>query len=695
MAVRARSSTDPLLAVAMVSSGAITAQYLIGKAIRDGIYFSQFDKTTFWKMMLATSAVSIALSVANARATSRLSPSRLVPALFVVSAALFIAEWVFLRRAPGVVAIWLFLHISGLGPMLGSGFWLIASERFDPRTVKKRVGQIAAAGTLVGVLGGLVTVPLIRALGTASMLPILAAINVLCAWQTWRLAGPAPARGGHAPSTISGFKVLADAPYLQTLALMLVLGTMSAMLFDFLFKGAAQDALKSRDALSDFFATYYAAVGFGAFVLQTSSSRQVLERFGLRAAVSSPSVALLAGGVGTLAIPGLASAVAVRGAESACRVSLFRAGYELFYAPIAPAEKRAVKSIIDVGADRLGDAAASGLIPLLLFAPPAIQRSAIVWVGIACSALALVLARRLNRGYIQALERSLLDRALDVDLSDVEDRTTRETILRTLHRPTGVTGKPPSVDADVVAILALRSGDPDAARRVLHDEHGLSATLVPHAIPLLARSSLAADTIRALRKTAEERVGALVDALLDPNQDFVVRRRLARVFSICVSQRAVDGLLLALDDLRFEVRFQCARSLAVIVERNRAVSIDHEQVLAAVQREVKVARAVWDGRRLLDDVSVGDPPAAVDEFAQPRTAQSLIHVFTLLSLVLPREPLHVAFRGLNTDDGRLRGTALEYLENTLPPPIRQALWPLLEAAPASASPIAAKVDAGL
>jgi len=71
MANRVRSSPDPLLATVMVSSGAITAQYLIGKAIRDGVYFSQFDKTTFWKMMLVTSAVSIVLAIANARVAAR------------------------------------------------------------------------------------------------------------------------------------------------------------------------------------------------------------------------------------------------------------------------------------------------------------------------------------------------------------------------------------------------------------------------------------------------------------------------------------------------------------------------------------------------------------------------------------------------------------------------------------------------
>jgi hypothetical protein len=56
----------------------------------------------------------------------------------------------------------------------------------------------------------------------------------------------------------------------------------------------------------------------------------------------------------------------------------------------------------------------------------------------------------------------------------------------------------------------------------------------------------------------------------------------------------------------------------------------------------------------------------------------MAHVFTLLSLVLHREPLQVAFRGLHVDDPLLRGTALEYLESVLPEKIRVGLWPFLE-----------------
>jgi hypothetical protein len=46
--------------------------------------------------------------------------------------------------------------------------------------------------------------------------------------------------------------------------------------------------------------------------------------------------------------------------------------------------------------------------------------------------------------------------------------------------------------------------------------------------------------------------------------------------------------------------------------------------------------------------------------------------------VLPAEPLRVAFRGLHSDDQRLRGTALEYLESVLPRDVRDRLWQFLD-----------------
>src|SRR5262249_16383423 len=107
---------------------------------------------------------------------------------------------------------------------------------------------------------------------------------------------------------------------------------------------------------------------------------------------------------------------------------------------------------------------------------------------------------------------------------------------------------------------------------------------------------------------------------------------------------------------------------------NPNVHLHPERVYQVVQAELAVGRPVWESRRLLDGF-VSESP--LDEYVRDRAGQSLAHVFTLLSLVLPRQPLNIAFRSLTTGDRQVQGTALEYLENVLPAAVKQALWPYL------------------
>src|SRR5262245_29613059 len=350
-----RPAVDSSVFTAMICSGAVSAQFIAGKATRDALYLAHLDVTTLPVMVMVTAVVSILLVIASSRTLRSVTPGAFMPAAFAASAALLFGSWFILDWAPRLAAQAVYLQISGLGPMLGSGFWLIATERFDPHTARLNFGRIAGVGTITGLVAALVTWPIGKTIGIEAMLPLMALLNLICAWQIRILAGPqvltihekamevAPDLSATSPR--SGLRVLAGAPYLQNLAALVLLGTVAAAFIDYVFKVQAVQYFGRGDSLLQFFALYYAGVSLLAFVVQSASAQLVLERLGLAVTTATPSLALVAGGLGALVFPGLGGVLVARAGESTLRSSLFKTGYEIFFTPIASHDKRAAKSI--------------------------------------------------------------------------------------------------------------------------------------------------------------------------------------------------------------------------------------------------------------------------------------------------------------------------------------------------------------
>ena len=116
---------------------------------------------------------------------------------------------------------------------------------------------------------------------------------------------------------------------------------------------------------------------------------------------------LLPGGVGLgalggLLVPGLPSVALARGLEIVMRNSFFRSATELLFSPVSLSERRATKPIIDVGAARIGDIAGAGIVQLALLTAPARVAALLLGATVALAAGALEVARRLQRGYLDA-----------------------------------------------------------------------------------------------------------------------------------------------------------------------------------------------------------------------------------------------------------------------------------------------------
>lgn len=692
---------------ALLSAAIMIAQQVGSKATRDALFLSSFDPEDLPRVVIASAAASMVAVLAASRAYARFGPAKVVPGAFGVSAALYAGEWALAEPLPRPVAVVLYLHTAVFGALVISGFWSVVNERFDPHSAKRVVSRIGTGATLGGVAGGLLAERVGEWGDANAMLLVLGALNALAAVGVTRIGVPDGRRPESDP-TEGAMEVLRRAPYLRSLAALVLLTAASAALLDYAFKAeAARHFEQGSDALLRFFALFHVGAAVLSFLLQTGLAKPALERLGVAgSAATLPVVVLVTAAVGA-GLTRLATVVVARAAELVFANSIFRSGYELLYTPVDPDEKRPTKALIDVAGNRLGDALGSGLVLVALAAAGALAVPVVLGLAAAVAVLSLYVARRLHRGYVGQLEASLrkgTPAAAEAELHHAATLQTlstlgldREALFEQLaaqqswservthpsidgpeeddaQEPDGIDA--PADDPVHEAARVLRRGDAAAIRELLGAEP-LDPRLADHAIALLARRDVHHEAIAALREVADQVVDRLTAALTDPDQPFAIRRRLPRVLEVCDSAAAAYGLAAGLDDERFEVRYRCALALARIAARDPRLRPPTGRVHEVVSRELEAGRKVWDSRRLLDDDADEDAPL-LDRALRDRVHRSVEHVFTLLSLAHEAEPLRLSLAALASDDRALRGTALEYLENVLPEDIRNALFPMLD-----------------
>jgi AAA family ATP:ADP antiporter len=702
---------------AAATSVVLIAQQVAGKAVRDALFLSSFHAHSLPFAMASAAVLSLVAVLWLTRLMSRHSPAKVLPILFTLSAVGFALEWGVGLFLPRVSAVLVYVHTALVGPALITTFWSLINERFDPHTAKRAVARIAGGGTLGGVLAGLAVWRASTLVPLSLFVLFLSALNALGVVGTLLVSarrGPLdrpsvtstpPGDGGDDDrKPVSPFGELRKAPFLRNLGLLVAIGAATSTLLDYIFSAQATAVIARGAPLLYFFSLFWLGVSVVSFVLQITLGRLALEKLGLAVSIAFlPGVILLGGALG-LAVPGLMSAALLRGGEAVQRNTLFRSAYELLYTPLSEERKRATKALIDIGFDRAGTVIGSSIAFTLIYISEPRAPALLLGVVLVLALGTLPLARQLHVGYVSALQESLRAGAEKLSLppGDEAARPTvelraREKIIERVEAAAQASAtsvaaparealqKPRDVMTEVAELL---SGDEARTRGALAELSG--ATAASCAILLLAHKTLNVDAVAALRKIAPVITGQLLDALLDPTMDFVVRRRIPRVLSAIVSQRAADGLLLGIADERFEVRYQCGRALLRITDASADIVISRERVIAAVQRELEFGKKVLEtvaNEDYDDEMNPDEQSSLMQMLARDRVDRSLEHVFTILSLHLEREPLRMAFRALHHEDTHHRGTALEYLETILPPEVRDGIWPYLGAtAPRRARP---------
>lgn len=656
---------------------ALVAGLVAAKATREALFLTTFPASMLPRVMTASAIASVGAVLLMARAMARFSPRRVLLWGLAVAGGLVLVEWGLTFVLPRVAAVVVHLHVATFGATLLSAFWSMINERFDPYTAKRVMGRIGAGAAIGGIVGGGLAFLAARSLPVPSMLLSVALLDLLALALVLRLprAGrPASlerkaAAGRAAPvRLLAALRILREGSYLRHLAWVVLLGAFMESLLDYAFNAQAAASLPRGPRLASFFAAYQAGVSVLGFLAQSLVTRRSLDALGLSGTVGLRPLAVALSSIAALFDPRLLTLLVARGGHAVLTTSLFRSGYELLFTPIPAESKRPTKTIIDVGFDKLGSVL-GGLVTLAVVGFAA-QAEARILLGLVVLAalLSFLVTSWLNSGYVSALEASLRSGAIRLTPDEVKDATTRFFYTIATDRETLVRGpelggiaRPPEVDPLLQAIADLRSGQRGRVLRVLPAGRDPDPALVAFLIPLLAKDSVLGEVVKALRRVAERASGQLLDALLDPKQEAVVRRRIPRVLVAAPTPRVAQGLLHGLDDPRFDVRARCGLALVRIQERNPKVKVPRDAAFAAALSELQREAPAEGGEGVL-----GTHDEVVD------------HVFMLLSLVLEREPMQIASRALHSEDRALIGTALEYLETVLSDDLRRALWKRLK-----------------
>lgn len=692
-----------LLTLSALGAFLVISFVVVARALREAFFLDEFAIELLPYMAILTTAVSLPAVGLFSRLLSRSDPRRVYRNLIIVVGAGVLACWganTFLqfRGVAMATTIGFYLWTAAGSLLLTSGFWILTSEYFALRDAKRLFGMIGAAGTLGAMVAGLSLSALSAAFGNGAIVLGLVANLVALYLLQHRLPAPGSI---HTEASIQGDASMMESlglvvrdRHLRTLAAIVAAATAASFMIDYQFKEAASLHYQSDEALVGFFGLFYGLTGVLSLALQILVAARLLASGGVAWTLSVLPMVLLVGSTGLLFLPSLIVATLVRGADNSIRKSLHRSVIEYLYVPVPSLLRRKTKAFIDSFVDSSAEGAAALLVLLwvTLLGLPSRSLSLLVIV-LAIGFLGL--SRSMGAQYFQTLLQRLKEGQQDLgdglvqthfvggDLTMTVTQLDMQTLLSHAGLAASETGahtpaSPAWATANPVegTLERLAAADPAVVSSVLDEAARWEAEHAEALIRLLARDAFYQRAAKILVGLGNGAVVPLSAELLDEGGDFVVRRRIPQVLTKIPQEEADWALVGGLSARRFEVRYRCAVALAWRRRKRRPSAAGAEsRIWEAIRSEVRHERPIWELQRLLDERPSGDE--FVDDRVYGRGELSLEHTFRLLALVLDPAPIRTAFHGVVLEDARLKSVSLEYLEQVLPPDVRDRLWPFI------------------
>ena len=489
----------------------------MGSAAAQALFFARFGVEYLPPMYMALGAVTSLTSLLVTALLGRLPKRRLYLLLPLCLALLLVLSrfltaldlrWVY-------PALWLEMNLFWtLQGFLG---WGLAGALCDTRQAR-RLFPLLGAGGIVGVTaGGLLTRPLVAAIGSENLLLVWAGSLALVAGLVHRLsrglrAMPARSSGGWIQDLQRGYQSVRGSSLMRWLALAAVLFSVLFFSLAFPFSKGVTAQFPDEDALAGFLGAFRGLANGAAFLVSLLLANRLYARFGVMSALQAFPLLYLAGFGLLIFLASFPALATIQFLQLLWLFGVSSTAYQTVF-NLVPAERRdQTRAFIDGVPGQLGVVLTGAILAL----GERLQPQALFLFGALTAVVTAYVVQRARRAFGGALTDAL--------------RAGQPNVFYGEEQPFG------GFQQDAAAVAAVVAGVSDndsAVRRVSAEILGNLA--VPEAAPALAQ------------------------ALDDPDPE--VRAALLRALARAGAGAALLEVAACLQDPEAEVRLQAVESL--------------------------------------------------------------------------------------------------------------------------------------
>ncbi len=406
---------------------------VVSKAAQSGLFLTAYERSAIpWAFAVSAIVLAASSSLAVSLAP-RLGPARLAMTTVTVTAVLFLAVraayFVFpetMFEAPGSRARWLpfatYVFIEASAGVLLIQIWTVASAATDSRTARKLLPVAGMGASAAWMAGGFAVAPLSHAVGAAELLTFAAAALLGTGLVLRRIVREDLDPDAHAgrkrldllQSWREGFGYVFGDRLMRLIAVLAMLMLCTEQLMDFHLMATAQAELgegpAGKEHISAFFGRYYGATSAIGLVLLSGVAGRILARLGTtRSLLVTPLLTGIAAVAATV-VPGLATAVVLRGTGRILKQSVWAPSSGQLQTPLSNVRRMQAKSAIrGVLAPAAYAVCALGL---ALWPGALATRWAAALVVFTTAAMCWLVFRRARATYADALHRAVDARRL-------------------------------------------------------------------------------------------------------------------------------------------------------------------------------------------------------------------------------------------------------------------------------------------